>query len=422
VSQYTLHHGDCLDVLPGLPVVDSIVTDPPAGIGFMGAEWDKDKGGRDAWVAWLSARLRAARERLRPGGYALVWALPRTSHWTALAIEDAGLVIQDRVIDILDGNDLMREFVDSLSPEQFAAFERAAGGPARMQAIFGSGFPKHKSHLKPAVEDWWLAYNPGGARALQVEACRVGWEPQDLDPKTNRNITPRAGLSHAEYEGVDGAFLDQVSVKRKPFVERMSPAGRWPPHLLLSHAADCDAAACVEGCPVRALGEQSGERASGARRPSERPDEQRKQWRFGTSGNVADTGTAARFFPQFYYAPKASRRERNEGCEGLEAKRVLIGAEGHKINPMTGREVVDIPRQNHHPTVKPLALMRWLVRLVTPPGGLVLDPFAGSGSTGCAAVLEGCGFVGVEASAEYLEIARARIAHYADPLRHMEAA
>jgi DNA modification methylase len=385
-ERYTLHHGDCLEVLPGLPLVDSIVTDPPAGIGFMGAEWDKDKGGRDAWVAWLAARLRAARERLRPGGYALVWALPRTSHWTALAIEDAGLVIQDRLAH-----------------------------------VFGSGFPKHKSHLKPAVEDWWLAYNPGEARALNVEACRV--ETDGSDP--NRRDNPSIDRS------LDGATWNLHKTQRNPTLQ----AGRWPPHLLLSHAADCDAAACVEGCPVRALGEQSGAAGGspGIRRNT--PGGVNKAHSYGRSQEPwqttapGDTGTAARFFPQFYYAPKASRRERETGLEGRERRR-KDSAYGDGLNSATKVRTVQQAESgverggaaNHHPTVKPLALMRWLVRLVTPPGGLVLDPFAGSGSTGCAAVLEGCGFVGVEASAEYLEIARARIAHYADPLRHMEAA
>jgi site-specific DNA-methyltransferase (adenine-specific) len=107
-----------------------------------------------------------------------------------------------------------------------------------------------------------------------------------------------------------------------------------------------------------------------------------------------------------------SRSEREAGLEG-DAAPVLIGAAGHKLNPMTGLPVVDIPRRNHHPTIKPIALMRWLCRLVTPPGGLILDPFTGSGSTGCAAALEGFRFAGIEQSAEYAAIAEARIAHWA---------
>jgi hypothetical protein len=96
-DRVTVHHGDCLDVLRTLPdcSVDSVVTDPPAGVAFMGKDWDTDKGGRDAWVAWLASVLAECRRILKPGGHALVWALPRTSGWTHRAIEDAGLDVRD---------------------------------------------------------------------------------------------------------------------------------------------------------------------------------------------------------------------------------------------------------------------------------------------------------------------------------------
>jgi site-specific DNA-methyltransferase (adenine-specific) len=133
----------------------------------------------------------------------------------------------------------------------------------------------------------------------------------------------------------------------------------------------------------------------------------------------ADSGSAARFF----YCAKASKADRDEGCDGLEARSAwchnqdgrdpknpanVIGA-GAKAKVERGEEAV-APRRNHHPTVKPTALMRYLCRLVTPPGGVVLDPFCGSGSTGKAAILEGFGFIGIEREPEYAEIARARIA------------
>ena len=370
-ASYTLHHGDCLDVLPTLPMVDAIVTDPPAGIAFMGAAWDGDKGGRDQWVQWLGARLRAARALIRPGGYALVWALPRTSHWTALAIEAAGWRIQDRV-----------------------------------SHIFGSGFPKHKSHLKPAVEDWWLAYNPGGTRALNIEACRVGWEPGGMDGQ--ERTSPR--ISPAPMDWGKGEII--------PRDYKPEAAGRYPPHLLLTHSADCEPGACVEGCPVRVLGAQSGvskatthQRGDGGGYggfPGMHPVAVRGQ---------NDTGTAARFFPQFYYSAKASRRERNRGCEGLEEQsdHLFYGGDGFSGRTNVNGEWVNtdnprIPRANHHPTVKNLALMQWLVRLITPEGGTVLDLFAGSGTTGVAALAEGRSFIGIEKEAAYFAIAQARIA------------
>jgi site-specific DNA-methyltransferase (adenine-specific) len=130
----------------------------------------------------------------------------------------------------------------------------------------------------------------------------------------------------------------------------------------------------------------------------------------------ADTGSAARFF----YTSKASREDRNDGLHHRAARAELIGAAGHKINPMTGRPVVDVPRANHHPTVKPVDLMRYLCRLVTPPGGTVLDPFCGSGSTGKAALLEGFDFIGIELDAEYVAIAKDRV-YAAAPLFASEA-
>jgi len=132
------------------------------------------------------------------------------------------------------------------------------------------------------------------------------------------------------------------------------------------------------------------------------------------SGNIdeqgstfhADTGSAARFF----YCAKASREDRNEGCEHM-AKQPLNWSSGTQSPGTFQAEGTDRSAHNHHPTVKPTDLMRWLCRLVTPKGGIVLDPFMGSGSTGKAAVLEGLNFVGIELQAEYLEIARARIDH-----------
>src|ERR1035441_8388556 len=96
-DQVTLYLGDCLDILGGLEPdsVDAIVTDPPAAVSFMGREWDSDRGGRDKWISWLAGRMEAAAACLKPGGHALVWSLPRTAHWTAMAVEDAGLEIRD---------------------------------------------------------------------------------------------------------------------------------------------------------------------------------------------------------------------------------------------------------------------------------------------------------------------------------------
>jgi hypothetical protein len=171
---------------------------------------------------------------------------------------------------------------------------------------------------------------------------------------------------------------------------------------------------CVEGCVVAELDRMSGERKAGWFSNAERRGLGYRGAESNADGErpatcLSDTGGASRFYATFGYFSKASRADRNEGLEGMPVAEVKIGAERHKINPMTGRPVVDVPRANHHPTVKNTDLMRWLCRLVTPEGGVVLDPFMGSGSTGKACVLEGLSFIGIERDPEYHAIAKARI-------------
>jgi DNA modification methylase len=448
VTRWTLHHGDALDVLRTLPdaSVDAVVTDPPAGIAFMGKDWDGAKGGRAAWVAWLSAILAECYRIAKPGARLVCWSIPRTSHWTGCAVEDAGWLIENTIAH-----------------------------------MFGSGFPKGRSQIKPAREDWWIARKPGGkVPALRIDECRVA----SAIPVTEDPNWRRAG--RAEVRGV--GFHGGGSRTEQP--ENMTTAGRWPANVVFSHLPDCrrdgerkiegtaprgkpsDGEArinttafgrdggtrrntdyadpdgletvadyrCVEGCPVRLLDEQSGERPSP--RANGNPNNGRRDG-MGYGGvtrpaemesmDYRDTGTASRFFQQFEHEPfvyqaKASRRDRNAGCEGLPERdarsvknqncRGCVDCGRHLPNsaalcpcggPLATVEVANPPRANVHPTVKSTALMRYLVRLVAAPGSLVLDPFAGSGSTGRGALLEGCRFIGIERDEQYVEIARARL-------------
>jgi site-specific DNA-methyltransferase (adenine-specific) len=231
--------------------------------------------------------------------------------------------------------------------------------------------------LKPASEDWWLVRRPlvgtvaenveaFGTGAINVDGCRVPGEKPDT--------TRGSGGANGRYSplGAQGLIVDDGR-------------GRWPANVVLSHSADCGDE-CAIDCPVRVMGEQSGARHSGARRAGVRKGIGYQGVEQGDGGPAIDanTGTAARFFnsfdPSFIYAGKASSRERNAGCE-----------------------------KNTHPTVKSQALMRHLVRLVTPPGGTVLDPFAGSGSTLVAAVAEGMRAIGIEREPEFFSIAIARV-------------
>jgi hypothetical protein len=349
-----------LAVLPTLPdaSVDAVVTDPPAGIGFMGKEWDDfrrarnpaDAGrddvfgrtsrrgpeygrrDRENFVAWLAGIMAECYRVARPGSRALVWAIPKTSHWTGWAIEDAGWVVEDRV-----------------------------------SHFFGSGFPKHQSKLKPACEDWWMAWKPAKyATPLNIDACRIPAEVgADLSGGRVSSVTDGWDRPWKH----DPAAVAAAHVRGVASVEKAERLGRWPSHVVLDEEAG------------RLLDEQAGECGGQDRRtnliPGTRP---------GGFCNVGhdsgsnvpnaplygDTGGASRFF----YCPKSPKSDRG--------------------------------RTNPHPTVKHTDLMGWLCRLITPPGGTVLDPFTGSGSTGVAARAEGFGFVGIEREAEYFATAADR--------------
>jgi site-specific DNA-methyltransferase (adenine-specific) len=285
--------------------------------------------------------------------------------------------------------------------------------------IFGSGFPK--SHnlkgawngwgtaLKPAAEFWTLARKPfkgtvadnvleHGTGGINVDATRVGTDTERGDHYNGKS--PLGGSKI--FKGLNMKSTWNV----KP--------GRWPTNLVFSHHPECGDD-CHPDCPVRELGEQSGElRARGNINPTKR----RKSngvfamhgctYGIGPDGPIdsGSKGTAARFFPCFKYQAKASKSERNEGLDTRDPEKVNDGRQTPIDNPYQRGET---PRRNIHPTVKPVELMRWLVRLVTPPGGVVLDPFLGSGTTGIACVLEGFDFIGIEQSQEYIEIAKARI-------------
>ncbi|MGN6103681.1 MAG: DNA methyltransferase [Kofleriaceae bacterium] len=440
------------DILPENSV-DSAVMDPPAGIRFMGRTWDDDKGGRDAWIAWLAELMREVLRVLKPGGYVLVWAIPRTSHWTMTALEDAGFEIRDVHHDILSIDDALDGFVDSLDTVQRSALARILESQTSpiLYQIFGTGMPKSldmarqvdmhlcalpgrhfdkhlpagaktregdhlcpehpdrekyagRTALKPAVEHWILARKPldgtyaenvlaHGTGRLNVDGCRIG----DGSDVASAGGTRRSG-------GIMGASSPLGGWHPTP------GEGRWPAHLSLDEES------------ARILDAQSGtlksgtgavKRSSGAGyAPNSYGSESRPA---GTPMlSYGDSGGASRFF----YVAKASRAEKDAGLDHLPARTggAATGREDDSIgtkNPRAGAGRTGGAR-NTHPTVKNLDLMRWLVRLVTPPGGVVLDPFAGSGSTGVAAIEEGFQFVGVELGGEneeYVPILVGRVAH-----------
>ena len=365
IGDATLYCGDCVKVLRLLPdgSIDSVVTDPPYGLSFMGKRWDYDVPSEEVWRECLRV--------LKPGGHLLAFAGTRTQHRMAVRIEDAGFEIRDMIA-----------------------------------WVYGSGFPKSKNlggdwqgwgtALKPALEPITVARKPlvgtvaenvlaHGTGAVNVDGCRI--EAEDGRPLI---------ISHGDGFGSGErvtAYGNGLSGSRHGGTTTL---GRWPANLIHDGSEEV-----VAGFPVTASGTWKGQS----------PDVSKAMFSPGNGGGFkskpihweGDSGSAARFF----YCAKASKADRDEGCEGLIVKDVhRYGAGlGEGIDPNAPAR-----NRNHHPTVKPTDLMRYLCRLVTPFGGVVLDPFTGSGSTGKAALLEGFRFVGIEREAEYVEIARARIA------------
>lgn len=421
MARWSLHHGDCLEWLRTLPSesVDSVVTDPPAGIAFMNKAWDHHKGGRAQWVAWLTDVMSECLRVLKPGGHALVWSLPRTEHWTACAIEDAGFEIRDGVyhlfaqgwpksLDVSKSIDAAagaeREVVGTRGLNRWTTSEQSNAVPSGMRAAFDKAneltapatddakrWQGWGTALKPACERWVLARKPlsgtvaanvlaHGVGALNIDGCRM--ETSGASPSVARRASAaRAGRGRTN--GASG-IVDRTSVERFTEQRAGEALGRWPSNVVLSHAETCDNE-CDEACPVRALDEQSGFTKS-----SDRPRNNNTASKHAHSARAAvvtsghaDSGGASRFFPIFHpfgYFGKAKSANQRGG------------------------------RENRHPTVKNVDLMRYLVRLITPRGGLVLDAFGGSGTTGVAALLEGCSFVAAEADSESHAFACKRLA------------
>lgn len=390
-DRWTLFLGDNRHVFPRLAPdsVDAFVMDPPAGIAFMGKEWDKDHGGRDQWIALHSAIFAECLRVAKPGAYALVWGLPRTSHWTALALENAGWEIRD-VVNHLFGQGFPKSYNVAKGIE--GKVRTGSANWSDWKGLGGETYPAKTGYvrlqteqgyrddysdreardvdlttpeaqawrgwgtaLKPAVEHWILCRKPlagsvvdtvltYGTGALNIGACKV---------------------DTTDYLG--GGTFGGVFGNGKPASKPPRGTGRWPANLVLSHPTECQDG-CVDGCPVGTLGDD---------------------------------------LARFFYTAKASARERDLGLDDVEpvAKRGMNTSPREYDGQVHGETLL----RNHHPTVKPLSLMRYLCRLVTPPDGLVVDPFTGSGTTGMAAMLEGFRFLGMEGSAEYWEIARRRI-------------
>ena len=410
--------GDCRERLKELPdcSVDSIVTDPPYELGFMGKSWDASGVAYDVEL-WQEC-LRV----LKHGGHLLSFGGSRTYHRMACAIEDAGFQIRDQIMWVY-GSGFPKSLNISKAIDKAAGAEREVVGqklhsrkgvalaeertvvgagaygesrlgdittPATAEAVKWDGWG---TALKPAHEPIVLARKPldgtvannvlkHSVGGLNIDGCRVG-------EGTGESKT-------VQYPDIRGNNYNNASGTVEYTV---TSQGRFPANFIHDGSDE-----------VLQLFPDTGKStpSKGHFRNGNTVGDERTAIGAGLYGDGAwiagsvhnDSGSAARFF----YCAKASKKDRNEGLDGFEM--VVAGGMQGRQDGSLGSVTMN---KNHHPTVKPTDLMRYLCRLITPPNGTVLDPFTGSGSTGKAAVLEGFNFIGVEQSDEYIAIAKARI-------------
>ena len=429
-----LELGDCLEVLKNIPdnSVDGIVTDPPYGLSFMNKKWDYDVPSVEIWKECLRV--------LKPGGHLLSFSGSRTYHRMAVRIEDAGFEIRDQImwvygsgfpkshnigkaVDKLQGNE-REEYIktDGIGTDSNSGKYNMNNGNSNLKKeyIDTKGTTEWEgwgTALKPAHEPIVMARKPlseksvaenvlrWGTGGINIDESRIGMiDREEYEKNCNRtNVKSHWGNSNSESNVIP------------------NEGGRWPANIIFDEEAG------------QVLDQQSGikdgngiskmvkvTKIAGAdiglkdgRKTPPTPNEIDRMV-------YNDKGGASRFF----YCPKASKKDRDEGLDGFENKERAITNQSKKCVKCNKWELAasgdyicecEIPEwknaqsKNNHPTVKPTALMEYLIKLVTPKGGTVLDCFLGSGSTGKAAVRNGFDFIGIERDEEYIKIAEARI-------------
>lgn len=384
-----LYNGDCLAVLKTFPdnSVESLITDPPAGISFMNKSWDDDKGGRDQWIAWMTEVMRECLRVMKPGAHGLVWAIPRTSHWTGAALEQAGFEVRDVITHLfgtgfpksLDISKAIDKAAGAIRTDVIKSVKRSgptqapesisrgnikpAGTPKLEYDVCEPATPEAKqwegwgTALKPASEHWILVRKPLSESTVAKNVLKWGTGGINIDAGRIGTDVISTHDGGDKMSGMKGNGNSGVG-------EYKSHVGRFPANLVL----DEEAAAALDASTIVSSGAEKG---------------------------------ASRFF----YVAKASKADKNNGLEEIPDTIVDDGRDTPIDNPYLRGKT---GRKNTHPTVKSTKLMEYLIKLITPPGGVVLDPFMGSGSTGVACETLGLEFVGIEKEAEYFAIAEKR--------------
>ena len=449
-NNYTLYQGNCLDMLDVLEEnsIDSIVTDPPYELNFMGKGWD------NAGISFQPDTWKKCYEVLKPGGYLLAFGGSRTFHRIACAIEDAGFEIRDTIM-WLYGSGMPKSMNIGLAIDKKNGVEsidtgiqspNARPNSSKSNSLYESGKVGKSFTIKIACNEWkgWgtslkPAYEPiivarkpventivgnvlkYGVGGINIDECRVG---TDIIKGGTMPDFRDIGKKSKEAIGVDKLSFGQVeNAKRKPMGDHI---GRFPANVILTYDdTDFDE---VCGRFPNTKGSKIKEKGNYGYCFNEEKRDSKPM-----ADGYNDEGSAARYFKncpyteedceeyrRYFYSAKASKKDRDEGLDEFEEQQMYDGKNaqfgyGNTKDDNFGDRVANVKRKNTHPTVKPTELMRYLVRMVTPNGGTVLDPFNGSGSTGKATMLENTEnnkdykYIGIELTEEYLPIAKARI-------------
>jgi len=445
---YEIVNDDSMEVLTRMVdnSVDAIVTDPPYGLSFMGKKWDYDVPSKELWAECLRV--------LKPGGYLLSFAGSRTYHRMAVNIEDAGFEIRDQIM-WLYGSGFPKSLNVGKAIDKLQGNEREDLGENPYNKLRGSGSSELGKMLNTmqgkgriskgdsAYEGWGTALKPAhepivmarkpfkgtvannvlehGTGAINIDASRISYNGE------KPNIGGRG--AHGRGDGYGFKPMDEVKATKRQArnedsgygfnnenndVATADPKGRWPANIIFDEEAGA------------MLDEQSGTTKSPTTYKRNADGFGQTSYGFGESAgvesaNYGDIGGASRFF----YCAKASKSERNAGLDALEGQlKYAHDAKGGEMGIFNGvagdedwtKKNPNPPVPNFHPTVKPVALMEYLVRMVTPVDGLVLDPFLGSGTTGVAAIKNDFHFIGIEREAEYIPIAEGRMVHAKDKI------
>jgi site-specific DNA-methyltransferase (adenine-specific) len=442
-KNYKLYEGNMLDMAEVIAPnsIDSIVTDPPYELNFMNKGWD------NSGIAFQKSAWEKCYQVLKPGGYLLAFGGTRTYHRIACAIEDAGFEIRDTIMwiygsgfpkslniglaidkkngiespvigqnpdilkkqakDLKEGHRSILDSFNAGAPERNNGF-KAVSADIREAQNEWAGWG---TQLKPAYEPIIIARKPCegtcvdnvlkyGVGGINIDECRVPANPGEYD------------IRHYTNEDC----FQNTKPKQSQFQVKPQPDGRYPANVILTYD-DSDYEEVCGGMPLTGSGNGGEPFCYAGREYNNKDTSMFNGDKPQAPSNYNDIGSAARYF----YCAKASARDRDEGLDSFEsvkcsmmASNANIDSAGNFTGMLAGRDTM---RKNTHPTVKPCDLMQYLVRLVTPKDGIVLDPFNGSGSTGKATIYENKDrdanytYIGIELSSEYLEVSDARISY-----------